>query len=516
MTEQKQGLECFERIVVLMLENRSFDNIMGHLYDEGGAPRGQSFEGVAGKKLTNPIPPYIPVDDHSPVSLMSLADLKSPNPDPGEAYPHINVQLFGDFIPEKNWKKKVPSSKCGLIEYFLGEMRKPWNLPQQQPLQTPAMNGFVADYISSFHHYMKRLPSRDEYSIIMNCFPGNSIPVLQGLARNFGVFDHWFCSVPSQTWCNRAFFQAATSSGLVVNSPYIDWLENTAPTIMNHISEAEKKEVDWKVYFDPRSILPASLIINFPALKQYWPKHFCYMEQFYEDLNNEELPAYSFIEPCLLRDHNDMHPLTTKSGPLPTSNILLADKLIHSIYNAIRTKGDYSQDTAFMITFDEHGGCFDHVPPGSATPPEPDAPEGQLDFTFNRLGIRVPTVLVSSYVEPGSVFSEEYEHTSMIKTISNKWGIKGLTKRDMSPCVKDIRGAFNRSEPLHPSEWKEISLSQETPPDKWMDDDHPAHGMQKALAGLARTHAGLPETSLDTISQVEDAMSEAKKELFMV
>jgi phospholipase C len=85
-----------------------------------------------------------------------------------------------------------------------------------------------------------------------------------------------------------------------------------------------------------------------------------------------------------------------------------------------------------VITFDEHGGCYDHVSPPAAVPPEPVQASGQIGFAFDRLGVRVPTVLVSAWVEPGTVIHTPLQHTSLIKMMSKKWGLGHLTARDRS------------------------------------------------------------------------------------
>ena len=96
-------------------------------------------------------------------------------------------------------------------------MTAPYNAPE--PGQAPTMDGFVTDYISTLTAELGRQPTYEEYSQVMTGFTPEQIPVLSGLARGFGVFDHWFCEVPSQTFTNRSFWTAATASGFVVNEP---------------------------------------------------------------------------------------------------------------------------------------------------------------------------------------------------------------------------------------------------------------------------------------------------------
>ena len=108
------------------------------------------------------------------------------------------------------------------------------------------MDGFVTDYISTFTAEMGRQPTYEEYAQIMTGYTPEQIPVLNGLARAFGVFDHWFCEVPSQTLPNRSFWTAATSSGFSVNAPVKNFvLENHAETIFNRLDDHGKT---WKIY----------------------------------------------------------------------------------------------------------------------------------------------------------------------------------------------------------------------------------------------------------------------------
>src|SRR6185369_9856232 len=168
---------ALEHIVVALFENRSLDNVLGHLYGPGD---GKTFDGVIGKDLSNPIPAWAEHGaDRQVVPYTVATDMDSPPP--------------------------------GAV---------------------PTMDGFVADYISTFTGEMGRQPTYEEYAHIMTGCTPEQLPVLNGIARDFGVFDHWFCEVPSQTFMNRSFWTAATSSGFVVNSPMSKWFaKNDAETI---------------------------------------------------------------------------------------------------------------------------------------------------------------------------------------------------------------------------------------------------------------------------------------------
>src|SRR4029077_18971288 len=154
-------------------------------------------------------------------------DMDGPNPDSGEEDFHTNTQLFNTLDEHNRFK--------------IGEgVTAPWNAPPTGA--TPSMDGFVTDYISTFTGEMGRQPTYDEYAHIMTGYTPDQLPVLNGIARDFGVFDHWFSEVPSQTFMNRSFWTAATSSGIVVNSPVRKWFrKNDAETIFERLEQARKE-----------------------------------------------------------------------------------------------------------------------------------------------------------------------------------------------------------------------------------------------------------------------------------
>ena len=178
-----------DHIVALMFENRSFDNLLGYLYTPG---TGTTFEGVIGRNLSNRIPTEFAEPDRATVPVHVATGMDTPDPDPGEEYPHVTTQLFDSVTPESNRLAKVD------------EMSPPFNAPVDSRL-APPMSGFVNDYINAFRVEMgpDSRPTYDQFSQIMACYRPEHLPVLSGLARGFACFDHWFCEVPSQTNTNR-------------------------------------------------------------------------------------------------------------------------------------------------------------------------------------------------------------------------------------------------------------------------------------------------------------------------
>lgn len=253
--------------------------------------------------------------------------MDSPNPDSGEEYPHTNTQLY-NILNEHN-------------RFKLGdEITAPFNAPE--PGQTPTMDGFVSDYISTLTAELGRQPTYEEYSQIMTGFTPEQIPVLNRLARAFGVFDHWFCEVPSQTFMNRSFWTAATSMGMVVNKPVKKWItDNDAETIFERLEEHGKT---WKVYVGEPDRFSATGLIDYPRLKNRFATHFVPFGEFETDAAEGALPDFSFIEPCLVLGHGDYHPAVSRAmghGVVidnvgPPSAILGCEALLSRIYNAYK------------------------------------------------------------------------------------------------------------------------------------------------------------------------------------
>ncbi|HKR00347.1 MAG TPA: alkaline phosphatase family protein [Pyrinomonadaceae bacterium] len=422
MTSPNNQLNRIDHIVVLMLENRSFDNILGWLYDPGNpppfdkVPRGQSFEGVSGKDLSNPRP------GGGVATVGKETVMTNPFPDPNEPYDQVYAQMFNQTPPPT---------------------------PIPDPTEPPNMQGFVINYAEAINVASTAkvgLPDPPDPGIIMNCFTPETLPVINSLANAYAVCDHWFSSVPTQTFPNRSFVHAATSSGYVYNFWKtgrhlwdVGILVNRTPTIYNLLEEAD---VSWKIYHGGPFLLCNAFLIE-EQLRKFvlFDKHFFPMEQFLKDAKRKGgLPAYSFVEPNMMCSdkygpENDMHPAYAITNTGAPTNVLYGEQLIYTVYKALRESPDWDS-TLLIITFDEHGGCYDHVPPSpAAIPPDdvvvPPSEPGGSGFTFNRYGVRVPAVLVSPFIEQGTVCNTVFDHTSIIRTASKRWlDGRHLTNRD--------------------------------------------------------------------------------------
>ena len=196
-------------------------------------------------------------------------------------------------------------------------------------------------------------------------------------------------------------------------------------------------------------------LIHAPRLSTHFASHFSTLDDFFDDCENGKLPTYSFLEPNMLHAHNDYHPAFNAIVPGmsadPPSSILGGEELLARIYSAIRasstTEGSNFANTLFLVSFDEHGGTYDHVPPPSAPPPDPAAPEGQMGFRFDRSGIRIPTLAISAYIDPRTVVTSEYRNTSLIRTLRERFSLgPPLTGRDA--VAADIAPILTRDAPV--------------------------------------------------------------------
>jgi phospholipase C len=435
-----------KRIVVLMLENRSFDNVLGYLYDPKNeppfdrAPRGQSFEGVSGKKLTNPV-------TGGDAEVTDCVDMVAPHPNPNEAFADVYCQMY-------NVESPLDPSK-----------------PVPEPSGPPSMQGFANNYGSAISAYKKAHPGKEVATApgdILKCYRPESLPVISGLANAYAVCDHWFSSVPTETFPNRSFVHSGTSSGRVYN----DWTTgkhkwdigveiNHETTIFNLLEESG---LSWGIYHGESLLASFAFLLN-QRLQPYasldrQKNRFFSMDRFYEDARSGRLPSYSFIEPryfdsLLFGPQNDMHPSylpVSLDGP---SNLLNGERLIYDVYEALRG-GPGWPETLFIITFDEHGGCYDHVPPPAAEPPDgvviPHGEPGGSGFKFDRLGVRVPAVIVSPLIEPGTISNGVFDHTSIIKTVINCFGLKDDHGNPASlgnrvRAAKDVGELITRDQP---------------------------------------------------------------------
>lgn len=392
MPEITDPLMSIEHVVVLMLENRSFDNILGHLY---GLPAGGS------NRLIEPDGTEVEIPSWGE-SGTSYPQMTIPNPDPGEAFTDMNQQIFG-------LTARPPSGQAPTTPGKLG-----------------AMGGFAQNYDLILRSGEKGDPkdaSDTPVAAIMNFFTEDQVPVSSLLARTFKVVDSYHAPAPCQTMPNRTFAQLATANGFVNNTdgkgvlhaPYF------GPSIFGQIREAQRGgcDIDWRCYFGD---FPLTLAMV-DTWEQFDDTHFRFMDDFFTDTAAGKLPAYTWLEPAYQIAPADNH---------PPHDVTRGEALLAQVYNSLRTSEHWSK-TLFILTYDEHGGCYDRVMPGAATSPGGPTPDG---FNFDRYGVRVPCILISDYSLDSSNASTGptvYDHTSILALLRERWPLgAALSPRESS------------------------------------------------------------------------------------
>lgn len=371
----------FDHYVVLMLENRSFDHLFGYLGVGDGLPPGGATQ-------------YLVPGNSKSAAYKSQkgGDYTAVGQGPSHSLKQTNQQLFGVTKP-------AASAAAG----------------------KPPMNGFVASFDVSLQYDLKRAPTPNELQQVMNAFDPVQLPVLSTLAKNFVLCDRWFSDVPGPTMPNRAFVHAATSQGYTDNE---DWKPKfTCKTLYDRINAMPS--LSWCNYhFDHTDVLAM-----YPNL-QGGTSNFRDFSEYAGDVAGDRLPTYSFITPAFMGSPgqavNSMH---------APADIRPGEKLVADVYSALQQHPDVWKKTLLIVLFDECGGYYDHVPPPATV--SPDGIPGRLDqpylvpFDFKRLGLRVPTILVSPWFKPG-VDSTVYSHSTIPGSIIEVLQLNGgfLTQRD--------------------------------------------------------------------------------------
>jgi phospholipase C len=241
------------------------------------------------------------------------------------------------------------------------------------------------------------------------------LPVLTTLATQYAVFNRWFSSIPGPTLCNRAFAHYGTSFGQV--SMDVFYWNKQYKSIYERI--AATAYTTRLYYYDE-----ASSSLEVVNLLQNQPSLFGTFQDFQDACSRNQLPNYCFIEP----NYTD-HDAPDGSGELiacdqhPDHDVRAGEQFIATVYTAIRSNPNLWPNTAILVVYDEHGGTFDHVPPPACMPDgfvaQPSATGTPDPFHFDRLGIRVPAILISPWIAPGTVITDVFEHASIPATMTD-------------------------------------------------------------------------------------------------
>ncbi|XP_027339043.1 non-specific phospholipase C6 [Abrus precatorius] len=372
-----QQEQPIKNVVVLVMENRSFDHMLGWM-----------------KKAINPLINGVTGDECNPVSTKNprqdsicfTDDAEFVDPDPGHSFEDVLQQVFG--------------SGSGSI---------------------PSMNGFVEQALSL---------SQNLSETVMKGFKPESVPVYAALVNEFAVFDRWFSSIPGPTQPNRLFVYSATSHGSTSHVKRQLAKGYPQKTIFDSLHE---NHLDFGIYFQN---IPTTLFYRNLRKLKYIFKFHQFDLKFKRDARDGKLPPLTVIEPRYFDlkgvPANDDH---------PSHDVANGQMLVKEVYEALRASPQWNQ-TLLIITYDEHGGFFDHVKTPFVNIPNPDGNTGPAPyfFKFDRLGVRVPTIMVSPWIKKGTVISggigpaanSEFEHSSIPATIKKMFNLSSnfLTHRD--------------------------------------------------------------------------------------
>jgi phospholipase C len=404
---QRKQADPIKHVIVLMLENRSFDQMLGSFQrvypsldgvDEverrsNADGSGRQFFQITGAKNVIEDDPHH--DLHSVLRQIG-ADPAVPGTNPFRSKFRRVVRAVRRSDPA-GWIKKLWRANA-----------------KGEPLKGAMAAAYTGDFVGEYARCYPNIGS-ERLQQVMSFFDLDTLPALHTLARHFRICDHWFSSVPGPTWANRFFFHTGTALGTT-------WMPEKASditsatlfdqeTIYDKLTHHDK---NWRIYFHD---FPQSL-----ALSNMWTKEnrkrFSMIDEFEADVRGraDAFPDFVFIEPQYLgAEANDDH---------PPHDSMLAQDLLARIYNGIRANEELWNSSLLVVIYDEHGGFYDHVQPPSAIGPD----DYRREYGFDQLGVRVPAVLISPWVKQG-VLSTQFDHTSVGKYLCDKWGMEPLGKR---------------------------------------------------------------------------------------
>jgi len=403
-----------EHVFVLMLENRAFDHMLG-------------FSGITGTDAVTGNPTEInglSGAESNAWNGISYA-VAQPAPDP------MTVDPYHEFTD-------VLKQLCGPAAAY----------PRGGPYPPINSSGFVANFAQD-----AKSPSPVD---VMKCFAPPQLPVLDALAKEFAICDSWFCSLPGPTFPNRFFALGASSSGLD-HSPttpetviwqtvdgfqfqngsifdrgrgFLNFIKGLLPFV---------RKFKWRIYAGNKLFTLAHAVqgIHIQDITRY--------SRFAQDVSKTNYPArFTWIEPSyghVATDYvggNSQHPLDGVTG---------GEALIKATYEAIRNSPLW-KSSMLIVTWDEHGGFFDHVAPPRAIPPGDETQfesSNKYGFAFDQYGPRIPALVISPLIPPNIIDHRPHDHTSILATVERLFGLRPLTNRDRG--ANDLRSLASLPSP---------------------------------------------------------------------
>lgn len=367
-------------IVVLVMENRSFDHMLGwqkKLHPEIDGVTGKEYNTITASNNANAETIYYSDDARYVVG------------DPGHSYQAVREQLFGSDTDNNSMK--------------------------------PLMSGFAKQ---------AETVSQGLSKAVMSGFKPEALPIYTALVKEFAVFDKWFASVPASTQPNRLYVHSATSHGLMSNvrSELLKGLPQR--TIFDNLYD---ENLTFGIYFQS---LPSTFIYRRLRQLKYINHFHPYHLSFKRHASEGKLPNYVVIEPRFFN-----HETPPANDDHPSHDVSLGQALVKEVYETLRASPQW-EETLLIITYDEHGGFYDHVSTPVTNVPNPDDINGPSPyyFKFDRLGVRVPTIMISPWIEKRTIIHtpngptpfSQFEHSSIAATVKKLFNLSStfLTKRD--------------------------------------------------------------------------------------
>jgi phospholipase C len=352
--EGEESMPQIDHIVVLMMENHSFDNILGMLPNKvrsrrrvDGLPLSRS-----GKQLS------------------------------------VNRDLAGKPVRERH-----APSECQLPAV----PRQDWNASHLS-YGNGKNDGFV----------------KASTEVAMWFWDDIDLPFTYSLASHFPVGDRYFGSCLAQTYPNRRYLISGSSDGIIATDAQTFSVQAKNGTIFDRL---DHHHITWRNYYEE---LPATLVVP-GVFTDARKNNFQKIDVFFSDARRGRLPAVSFVDPNF--------DIRSEENP---QDIQFGERWVAKVVRALMESPNW-KNTSLFLTYDEHGGYYDHVPPPRAIKPDNTPPllkPGDVPGSFNRYGFRVPLIVVSPYARPGYVSSIVQDHTSLLRFIERKWNIGALTFRD--------------------------------------------------------------------------------------
>jgi phospholipase C len=394
-----------QHVVWILLENRSFDNILG----------GFNRPGIDNPTTNGPFcNPQNVSDPKSAKWCTKRKNFDSVLNDPDHSVTGNNMEFYGSFSPDN-------------AAIASGQLQ-------------PSQQGFVNKQLISYPKLSPTVATEQ----VMGYYSEDEVPTLADLVDEYTIFNRWFSCVPGPTNPNRLCALAGTAAGHGTNDNSFD---DSGIDVKGIFEVADEKGLSWLNYDGTNgAFLPDALFFNWTAKNK--PQNVVPLENFYQDAYLGLLPQLSYLNPsCCGVNTNSMH---------PTGNVSFGQVFVKQIYEAIRN-GPLWDKTMLLVTYDETGGFFDHVPAPLAVRPDnltytEKAHDGSTyTLNFDRLGGRMPTFLVSPYspkgyveqygIDPATGDAAPYSATSVLKTLGYLWDLEDLTPRvSHSPAFDHLIG----------------------------------------------------------------------------